>query len=40
MKLHCAKCGRSISIEVPDDTVLRAYAVYPDGYTDEGIDEE
>ena len=30
MRLHCNQCGKSVSTEVPDDTLLRAWAECPE----------
>jgi chromosome segregation ATPase len=30
MRIRCNSCGKSVSSEVPDDTVLRAYAECPE----------
>lgn len=30
MKIKCSKCGRPVSIEVPDDTIIRAWIECPD----------
>jgi hypothetical protein len=30
MRLHCHDCGKSVSTEVPDDTILRAVAICPE----------
>ena len=30
MRIYCYFCGKSVSTEVPDETVLRALAVCPE----------
>jgi DNA-directed RNA polymerase subunit RPC12/RpoP len=30
MRLRCNKCGKSVSIEVPDDTILRGWIECPE----------
>ena len=30
MRLHCTECGKSVSSEVPDDTVVRAILTCPE----------
>lgn len=30
MRLHCWCCGKSVSTDVPDETVLRAVAICPE----------
>lgn len=30
MRLHCNECGKSVSNEVPEETVLRAWATCPE----------
>lgn len=30
MRLHCTACGKSVSTEVPDDTIVRAILTCPE----------
>ncbi len=30
MKLHCNTCGKAVSTEVPDDTIVRGYIECPE----------
>lgn len=30
MRLHCTECGKSVSSEVPDGTIVRAILVCPE----------
>ena len=30
MRIHCFECSKSVSSEVPDETILRAVAVCPE----------
>ncbi len=30
MRLRCTECGKSVSTEVPDETVIRAWLVCPE----------
>ena len=30
MRLHCGECGKVVSTEVPDDTVVRAWIECPE----------
>lgn len=41
MRLRCAHCGKSVSTEVPDKTVIRAWIVCPEciGNTDQVVQE-
>lgn len=38
MRLRCGKCGKSVSNEVPDDTIVRAWLECPECIEDEGED--
>ena len=29
-RIHCSKCGKSVSTEVPDDTIVRAWVECPE----------
>lgn len=30
MRIHCNKCGKSVSTEVPEDTIVRAWVECPE----------
>lgn len=30
MRIHCSRCGKSVSTEVPHDTVIRAWVECPE----------
>lgn len=38
MRLFCWVCGKSVSTEVPDDTVLRAICICPECIEAEKVD--
>lgn len=38
MQLHCIVCGQSVSSQVPDDTIIRAYLQCPECLAE--MDEE
>jgi len=38
MRLHCLMCGRIVSTEVPDNTVVRAWIECPECLEAEGAD--
>ena len=35
MRLHCSVCGRDVSTEVPDGTIVRAFIQCPDCINDD-----